>query len=202
MSWLELVDNKVVLKPEGEALPEVKKIRKSLDFDNIITWVFHVYKPEHALEDLLPDERKQRVCDLYFKGEDVKYLDDSKNVQAFIKVYLKDSMTAKERFHHSVLRDIADMLEHLQSIELFHIIKKEVEVVVEIPDGEGNMKDYKAKAKLPIRVDNSKEKMEVIKRGRELLKMEGDIKMDIKKERQRKKQKGHMFDKQVEIQNK
>ena len=205
MSWLIYIDKKVELRPEGEVLPEVKallnadKSENKDHFNKVITWVYHIYNGEHPLEDLLPDERKQRVCDLYFKGEDVSVIEKEARVKKFIKVFQKDCISSKERFYQSIQRDIEDVLEHLQEIKMYHIIDTPVDVIVEHPNDSGELVEIKAKAKLPIKIDNSKEKLSAIGRARELMKLEAEIQMEVKKERQKKRHQHRMFDETVEV---
>jgi hypothetical protein len=206
MSWLKfnIEEAKIVIDPEAMVFKEVKKLwdsdiseNKSY-FNKVITWIYHVYKSEHAFESYLPGERKEKVQSVYFKGENVSEIENDPNVQAVIKIYSKDCMTTIERFYQNVQKDIEDLYEHIQSIKMFHLVKQQVEITVEYTNDSGEIVETKAKAKLPIKVDNSKEKLNAISQAQALMQLEQKLRIDLKKERNKNQNQRRLFDTHVE----
>lgn len=206
MSWLKQNEKTGIIEvlPEAMAFDKVKavynadKTSDKKDFQKIITWIYHVYKSEHPLENLFPSERKKRVIVEFFGGEDVSDFEKSKKVQDMITLYKKDSMLPSERFYQNLQQDMEDIQEHLQSIKMTKIINDEIKITVEYVNDKGEIVETEARAKHPVVVDNSKEKLDVIKRADDLLQLEEKFRLRMKKERQKKENRGYLFDNAVE----
>jgi len=203
MSWIyyDIQEDKVVISPEALKFDQVAKIynkdRRNDGkpyFNKVIAWVWHCYYPDHALSNHSSYERKKRVKETYFQGVDIKNIENDKDVHALVELYMKDVMTPSQRFYEDLKKDMSDTLEYIRSIPMYHEIKHEIVVDVELPDEEGKMKTMKAKAKVPLRIDNSSEKMKAMSTAHKLMDLEESLKIRIKKEKKSKKGTKRLFD--------
>lgn len=203
MSWLYFDDNinKVVIKPDALDIPEVKKVYKKDRqtkekpyFNKVIKYMWHCFSPDHSLSNHFPQQRIQKVKDIHFEGQDMSKVENDKDVKAMIEVYLDDSLTPSERFYEGIKGDMADLLAHIRTIPMYHSINSARIVKVEYPNEKGKMVEVDAKTKLPIKLDNSKEKFDAISRADKIMELAEKLLARVKQEKRKEKQKKAMFD--------
>jgi len=203
MSWLyiDTDENRVCIKPEAVSIPEVQKIYKKDRrnetkpyFNKVITYVYHCYAPDHAFSNSFPEQRRRRVADVYFNGDDVLSLEDDKDVRALIDAFKHDCMGPSERFYENLKKDMEDLINYIQTIPMFTEIKVEKSVPVKYVDNEGQLHETTVDVKVPVSHDNSKIKMDAIKRADELLELEEKMRQRVKSEKRKKKQTRSLFD--------
>lgn len=169
MEILYLENNTVILNEEAKSLPCIQSLirqdrsEKLLNFQNIITGVYFIYKPDGLYENL---SQKEREVVIYEKGHISKewsYYSTNKQVKEFIDVYCKTVLTKARRFLESIKKDMDEFLEHLssipmekkvyfdQNIEFEHegnMVTKRIQRPIKIPNIEEKQKAYSAALKI------------------------------------------------------
>lgn len=205
MSWLtydkEL--DKVVIADEAMGFDEVKKIyRKDRRneskpyFNKVITYIYHAYATVHGLSNIFPAERKKRVCNAYFNGEDVaSQLENDADVVALIDLYKKDSGTITERFYEGLKPQMEDLLNHINSIPMTRKQRVKKKINVEFIDTNGNQQHQEVDINVMIEIDNSEEKLKAFNTADKLIDLEQKMKVKVIQERKdKKKNTRRMFD--------
>lgn len=160
--FLYLEENKIKVSEEGWAIPLVKEIhdkdqtKTKWKFQDIITGLFFIYKPETIFDNLSLQNRENETSDKMLEGDWDEYKKD-KNVKKLIDLYRDLVTTPSIRNLERVKSDIDALHEHLSSIpmEIEENIDRDVEV--KMPDGTKQFVRVKRK----IRISNIEEKEKV-----------------------------------------
>jgi len=204
MSWIyiDIEDNEVKIAPEALSFPEVAKVYKrdrrnetKPFFNRVLKYIFHIHSPNHSLSNLFPQQRKERVLDAYFSpDEDISSFDTDKDIQDMVELFKNDSMGPAERFYEGLKKDMEGLIGHIQGIPMFTTIQIEKTVDVEWLDDEAKKHLKSIVVRVPVEHDNSKTKMDALKRADELLELEEKMRNRVKTERRKSKQSRRLFD--------
>lgn len=160
-------------RPEGEK-PFFKKVCK---------YIYHQYYNKHPLYETLSfSERKQRMIDTYFEGNETIVNDMEKNpkIREMVKDYQYYMYLFSERKYQTMLSKIDQLSEHLETIPLKRITNVEHMVKVKVP---GSDEEHEVMAKGKMEVDNSKEYFAAIEMIKKALDIEEEIRNRLKKEK-------------------
>lgn len=186
--FLYLDENKIKVSEEGWAIPLVKEIhdkdqtKAKWKFQDIITGLFFIYKPETIFDNLSLQNRENEVSDKMLEGDWDEYKKD-KNVKKLIDLYRDLVTTPSIRNLERVKSDMDALHEHLSSIpmEIDENIDREVEVKLE--DG---TKRY-VRIKKRIKMSNIEEKEKVYASFLKIQTMYEKLKALVEKELSAKK---------------
>ena len=185
---LDKETGQVEVTPEAMSFSVVKSLYsfdKSADkgfFHYITKYTYHTYIKDHPLHYLLLKERKDRVAREYFQEFDWEKAEKNKKVQAFIDQFIRDNHTSTERFYLSIKGDLEELKEHIQKIPFTKKEKVTQEITVDFKDAEGNDRREKAYVDIVIDIDNSKAKIEALKRASDIITLEQQIREKISQE--------------------
>lgn len=160
--FLFLDENKVKVSEEGWAIPLVQEIhdrdqtKTKWKFQDIITGLFFIYKPETIFDNLSLQNRENEVSDKMLEGDWNEYKKD-KSVKKLIDLYRDLVTTPSIRNLERVKSDMDALHEHLSSIpmEIDENIDREVEVKLE----DGTKKYVRIKKRIKISNIEEKEKV-------------------------------------------
>lgn len=164
MEILRLENGIVILDEEAEALPCIKSIKtwdrseRLLNYQNILTGIYFIYKPDGIYENLNYGEKKEVIFD---KGHITKAWNNyekNKHVIELIDVYSKTVLTPARKFLEKIKTDMDNFLEHLSDIPLYkkEYLDQDVEIDV---DGEKRT----VRVQKSTKVSNMKEKEDAYK---------------------------------------
>jgi len=190
MSFLvyDEVTEKVSCTPEGMLLEEVQDLYNSDKrgdnkpwFNKCITYIYHVYKKDHIFSNSSLPVRRKKVCKDLMNDIDPDKFESNERVKALIKRYVNEQYTPSEWFYEGIKQDMLALKQHIRNIPFHKDIKVKKTVEVSLFDGE---KEIQRSVEVDIdeKMDNSKEKMDALKRANELLDLEEKIRLKIIKE--------------------
>lgn len=186
--FLYLDENKVKVSEEGWAIPLVQEIhdrdqtKTKWKFQDIITGLFFIYKPETIFDNLSLQNRENEVSDKMLEGDWNEYKKDSKT-KKLIDLYRGLVTTPSIRNLERVKSDMDALHEHLSSIpmEIDENIDREVEVKLE----DGTKKYVRIKKR--IKMSNIEEKEKVYASFLKIQTMYEKLKALVEKELSAKK---------------
>jgi hypothetical protein len=183
MDFLYLdTDGVVKIVPEALEYPEIKAFKDHDWLSKAIKYVYHTYKFEHPLASYGRADRSLKVCKTYFTEEQPSTFESDKKVVALTKRYTTDAMSSSQRFYQKLQEDMDRLRDHIANIPWW--TKEEVETTVQVEF----MRDDKAKevrditTKVMVNMDNSKAKLDALKRADELIKIEQSMRKSIAQE--------------------
>lgn len=183
MDFLYLdTDGLIKIVPEAMEYPEIAAFRDNAWLGKSIKYVYHTYKFDHPLAAYGRADRSLKVCKTYFTDEQPSTFETDKKVKALIKRYVDESMSSSQRFYQKLQDDMDKLRDHIANIPWW--IKEEVETTVQVEikreDGAKEVRDITTKVK--VNMDNSKAKLDALKRAEELIKIEQSMRKSIAQE--------------------
>jgi hypothetical protein len=193
MCFIYLDDNtqEVKITADGMTLPEVKILYEKdntpnkTKFKNVLIYIYYTYNKTGLFHNKLPEERRRITCNTYLNAVDPACFENNALVRSIIDKYIELNYTPTEQLYERLKIDIQDILKKIASIpfekEIVMEISQDVEVEVEV-DGVVIKKTIPVHKKIKVTVDNSKEKLEVIGRSKDLFTQEEFLKKRLAKE--------------------
>lgn len=192
MGFLSLVNKQVVLSPEAEEFPEIVRLRNSDKtkgkkfFNSCLVYIYHTYSFDHVMNNMLPMERRRRVCETYLNGESYEKYEKNQRVRAVIELFMDDEYSINERFYQGIKNDMEQLMNHLNNIPWERKMMIEKPLVVKHPETND---DIEVTIKDEIIVDNSAEKMAALDKAKKLMGIMSELEKSIKEERKGKNRK-------------
>jgi hypothetical protein len=195
MSFLTLSNDIITISEDVINVDVISKLRNKYkvesELQKVLKFVYHSYKKEHSFNNLSITERKDKVMQFYLNGDSCKKYDEDKIIQNFVKFYVSLEYTQNEWLYQKLKIDIEDIKAHINDIPMNKIVKFDEDVTIEFetPCGEeGKMIKVRklVNIKLTRDIDNSKERMEALKRIVSLQEMEEKFREIIARERKMK----------------
>jgi len=185
MSFLRLVDNKVVCTDEGMTLFEVKRVytRDKTDakkefFHAVITAIYYLFKPRGLYWNKSLQERIKIVDKDHLKTHKWKKLLESKGVQELTDKYIDLCHTINEQLEEGFKEDVYALLKMMKDVPMN--IEYKIEKGTEVLDEEGKV--VKTKIEKIIIIPNIEEKKKMIDMGIALSKALKDVQANLKEE--------------------
>ena len=196
MALLRLNENtgEVFVSDEGKQLPSIRSLLKKdhtklkTYYNASLRYIYHVYKKDHDLSFLSFNTRKQRVINDYVEKHSFERFDNDRYIAAVVKDFLEQQYTPNELFFESIKKDFDELRDYIKEIPLTKRFKfeKVVEVTFQHED-KPVIKEVLIKEN--IKIDNSKEKFEALKRAGELMDLSNLFQEKIKADSKLKKEK-------------
>lgn len=183
----------VVLMDEAKRLPSIlalskkDKTKEQNYFKDALTYIYHVYVKKHMYSFLSFKARQTRIIEQYLPNRTSEKFESDQKVQDVIKEFIEQQYTPNEMFYESIKEDLDSMKEYIRKIPL--VKKEKIKRMLSIDDGtiEIDQTDRTIYLDVDIEIDNSKEKFDAMKRGKELMELEITIKdLVIQEERNNK----------------
>lgn len=160
--FLYLDENKVKVKDDGWQIKILKEIHDSdrtttkWKFEDIITALYHLYRPESIFDNISTDMREREVSENILKGDWDDYKNDKK-VKQLVSLY-KDMVTTPSIKNLERIKDDIDKLhEHLSSIPMEKVEWIDRDVEVKTKSGETE----RVRVQKKITISNIEEKEKV-----------------------------------------
>lgn len=165
-------------------LKENDKSKNKTYFNDCLKYIYHTYKKEHPFYNIPINERKVKVSEIYLDKQDYKKFDEDILVQGVIKLYISLEYSQNEWTYQTIKNNISDIKKDITNIPMTKkaIIDQSIEVKFSCEEC-GVQQKQTVKIKQEVDVDNSKERMDALRRIFELEEMEQKFKDLIIKER-------------------
>ena len=197
MPFLYIEDGVVKITQEGMVLPQTQEVY-SADrsttkrfFNDVIRYVFFVYKKDGVYQDLFLNYRRKLVLERHL--HDRKEEDFEKNIRVinFINEYQQRQLTKAERLLFQLELDMELLLKKITEIPY----TKKVKVSVPVMDGDGN----ETKVSTVVDMENYEEKAKAIMLADKMIDYQDKLRSKIIKEKSVERGVGQMrlFDKKM-----
>lgn len=197
MPFLYIEDGVVKITQEGMVLPQTQEVY-SADrsttkrfFNDVIRYVFFVYKKDGVYQDLFLNYRRKLVLERHLP--DRKEEDFEKNIRVinFINEYQQRQLTKAERLLFQLELDMELLLKKITEIPY----TKKVKVSVPVMDGDGN----ETKVSTVVDMENYEEKAKAIMLADKMIDYQDKLRSKIIKEKSVERGVGQMrlFDKKM-----
>lgn len=164
MPFLYIQDGVVSATEEGMELPQVKAVYSSDKtqgkkfFNDVLRYVFFVYKKDGLYQDLFLSYRKKLAIERHLPGRDIEDFETNRRVLDLIAEYQERQLSKAERFLFQLELDMEALLKRITEIPYTKRVK--VNVPVTGQDGEQqtvstmvDMENYDEKAKAIMLAD-------------------------------------------------
>jgi hypothetical protein len=198
---LAIEESKVVVTEEGwmvDLIQDVYKSDKTKDkwkFQDIITGLYFIYKPESLFDNLSQEARENEISNRMLKGHWGEYVKDKK-IAKLAELYKNIVTTPSIRNLERLKDDLEKIHQHLSEIPMERMDFIDREVDVKLPNGETE----RVRIKKRFKVSNLEEKQKVYETFYKMHTTYEKLKTIVEKELTSKKvSKGmkRMFDKPV-----
>lgn len=185
MSFLKLVDKKVVCTEEGMTLFEVKRVysRDKTDakkefFHAVITAIYYLFKPRGLYWNKPLQERIKIVDKDHLKTHKWNKLLESNGVQELADKYIELCQTVNEQLEEGFKEDVYALLKMMKDVPMN--IEYKIEKGTEVLNEDGDL--VKTKVEKIIIIPNIEEKKKMIDMGIALSKALKDVQANLKEE--------------------
>lgn len=174
---------------EAWILPELQKVYKNdktktkVFFEDVKKYMFHVYSPDHMFSGRSFSQRKKIVIEKYLPQRKEEDFELNQSVKKLIEVYIDLCYTMNEQFYEEIKNNIDSQQKFIISLPLSKKIKIKRTIAVDIGDGQVKNIDID----FMTDIDMGQERIDAMKRAKQLLKDKEDIELMVIKERKEKK---------------